>query len=359
VESIADVESPALELPPRRPRWGPILAATAVLIIAAGVTWVSIGALDREGPPTGDDLSDTAFPTAQSGFQWISWHNVAAQIPVAWDHGWEPSTDWCADFGSHEPWPQSAPYYTLDPAHGARSDVGCPATGDGRDDAFGPAPESLWQTHLALEPADGSPDRTAVYGNWTLSTRTLGAVRLRLLMQEPESGLIDQILGSARLFTIDQNGCAPTSPVQAAEFVRPEPFDITAVESADAISVCQYDRSLDLDQPALMGSRRIEGPSAKALLTGLRQAPLGTGPDRPSNCISDRYGDTALTIRLHSNDVTHDVYVYYDWCFGNGTDDGVNHRELTTASCSPLFSPPVILWSFTSGVGSACNRNTP
>ena len=231
----------------------------------------------------------------------------------------------------------------------------CPNPGENHPEVFGPAPERFWATHVALEPAIEGPDIEVTDRAWTVTTHTVGQVRVRVLTRDSDTALGEDILASARRFSVDHNGCEPTSRVQAAEFQRPEPYDITRIEKAESISICQYARFPEGQRPALMGSRRLQGAEADALLAGLQTAPPGTGPDRPQNCVPDMYGDSAVSIRIHHDGASHDVYAYYHWCFGNGTDDGVQHRELTADTCAPLFDPPVVLWSYSSHLRPLCN----
>jgi hypothetical protein len=329
--------------------------ALVLLVVAAALTACGDEAPDgaphdETGPAAAEPL-----PPAPTGLQWVSWHDVAVQVPAAWDNGYEPQSDWCVG-GEPEPGePAPSPYYTFDPGSGGVLDIMCVEAPGSRPEEFGPAPESLWAPHVVLEPSDGGPDRALTDDGWTMSSRTIGDVRVRVLARD--SGDVDAgaILDSARQFSVDDHGCEPTSPVQAAEFARPSPFDVATVTSADSISICQYSRAGGPDAPALTGSRRIDGDAADRLLSGLQHAPAGTGPDRPSNCVDDYYGDTAIAIRIHHDSTTDDVYAYYDWCFGNGTDDGTQHRQLTARTCAPLFAAPVRLLSFSSFLRSICD----
>ncbi len=332
-----------------------VAAALLVTTLAACGNEPSDGSND---PPAADGpAAPEALPAPESGFSWLSWRDVAVQVPVGWDLGGEPSTDWCVGHDPDKDPPTREPYYSLDPASGGVLDILCPDPGKTVPEEFGPAPESLWATHVVLEPDDGSPDHSLTEGRWTLSTKAVGDVRVRVLAAEADVALVEGILDSARRFTVDHNGCEPTSPVQAAEFVRPEPYDVTRITEADSISICQYARSLGPDDPALMGSRRANGAEADAILAGLQEAPPGTGPDRPKNCVDDLFGDTALALRIHEGEATHEVYAYYDWCFGNGTDDGVQHRELTSDTCAPLFDGTVRILQYSSHLRGICSTD--
>jgi hypothetical protein len=131
---------------------------------------------------------------------------------------------------------------------------------------------------------------------------------------------------------------------------------VSAIDSVDAISVCQYDRGDGTRGPGLLGSRMLTGAEAQAELAAIRQAPVGGGPDQPEHCVDDMFGDTALVLRLHDGPTTYDMHVYYEWCFGNGFDDGTAMRELTADACVPLWGGPV---AFTAGSTAPYRRCHP
>ncbi|MEZ0577213.1 hypothetical protein [Nocardioides sp. MH1] len=327
-----------------------VVALTAATLAACGddtsrVAPREVAATSTDGP----------LPAPAPGSRWLSWHDVAVQVPAAWDAGYEPQTDWCVGQPKPEE-PAPAPYFALGPSSGAVLDIWCADSGESGPEEFGPAPMFLWAPHIVLEPSDGRPDKTLEYDGWTMTSRTVGDVRVRMLTRDADDDVdAAAILASARQFRLDDHGCAPTSPVQSPDFVRPRPFDVTAVTAADSISLCQYSRTHEAEAPALVGSRRIEGDAAQRLLHGLQEAPAGTGPDKPRNCVDDYYGDTAIAIRIHHDGRTDDVHAYYDWCFGNGTDDGTQHRELTSRTCAPLFAGTVRLFSYSSFLAPICH----
>lgn len=339
----------------RRRRWVPYAAAAAVLTVLAGAGIATLGGgADRPDvvadppPATGGTLGD--LPAPQPGHRWVSWRDVAVQVPDSWGYDHEPSSAWCtAPQNDPEPPP---PFVDIDPSSRAVSLIYCGSGPQGNDKLFGPAPQRFWQTHVTLEAADG-PDRTATTGDWTVATRTLGHVRVRLLTDDPEA--TEGILDSARTFTTDQNGCDASSPVQAAQPVRPgEAFDVSEVRAVDAISVCQYTRRIPMGEPGLAGSRLVVGADADALLAGLRAAPAGGGPDRPQNCADDMHGDSAIVVRLRTGDDVRDLHAYWDWCTGNGTYDGTTIRALTADTCAPLFGEPVRAVSYQSNLRKEC-----
>jgi hypothetical protein len=148
-----------------------------------------------------------------------------------------------------------------------------------------------------------------------------------------------QILDSARVVDTDQNGCDASSRIQQGDFVRPDPaFDLGELDSVDSIAVCQYDLNRPVSKPGLIASRLLTGDAAAAELSAIQAASPGGGPDTPDSCMHGMHGDTAVVLRLTSGQASYDLYVYYEWCFGNGFDDGTTRHELTKDSCAPLFA---------------------
>ena len=100
-------------------------------------------------------------------------------------------------------------------------------------------------------------------------------------------------------------------------------------------------------------------------MQAINDAPLGGGPDQPTHCVRDMYGDRAFALRFFAtgDDTTSplaEAYVYYDWCFGNGIVAADRKHRLTKANCAPLFSkPPISLWSGSIPVVDACGPLGP
>ncbi|HEY1117321.1 MAG TPA: hypothetical protein VGE43_06430 [Acidimicrobiales bacterium] len=330
-----------------RPRsaWVVAAAAVAVILVATGAA-IAAGLRDSPGKAPPHDSPAATTPGFDGPTRQVSWRGVAVDVPADWPDGRAPGPDWCAsDDGRGGSLYPSHPYVAIDRSYAMTLSIGCPED-SAAPDVFGAAPERLWAPHLAFElPVGDLPDGTLTHQGWTFSTRTVAGVRVTLLADAATADLVDPILDSIRPVDTDAHGCDSTSLVQAEEFVRPEPaFDVTDVDRVDAISVCQYDRGSGTSAPGLLGSRLIEGSAAQELLDAIRTAPAGGGPDAPQHCVHDMYGDTALTIRLHSGGTTRDLYAYYEWCFGNGIDDGTTRRELTRGDCLPLWGDRVTLW---------------
>jgi hypothetical protein len=312
-----------------------------------GTAWLS----HRGAAPDADAAGETGtLPAPKDGYRWVSWRNVAVQVPMDWGYGFDPGDQWCVgDDGSGAS--KDTPFFTFHQVNAAQTLVACVQSSDAPK-VFGPAPEDHWVTHLTMQEPDEYAGTTATFDGWTVSSQVVDGVEVRALGKDAEE--VRAILASAHTFQVDQNGCAPTAGVQAGKFPRPDPaYDVTEIEAVDSISVCQYARG---PGRTLMASRRVQGDAAEALLRGLKQAPEGTGPDRPQNCMPDDYGEEALELVLHSGEDARSVYLYYSTCFGNGTDDGVHHRMLTAATCAPSFTAPVIAWGYQSNLDKLCSN---
>ncbi len=355
----------------RRP-WLLAAVVAAVLVVVGGTSVLAMtSGGDRSGPPPAANGRTTAstsgadpaapeqagtLPTPDSGWRWVSWRNVAVQVPADWGYGLEPMQPWCMYDSTADV--ARAPYVAQDSTGMGIDGVGCLGTApDHHPEVFGPAPALFWAPHVSFEEATSrsSGDEIASFRDWILTSRRVGDVQVSLLVNAETSALSGRILDSARTFETDQNGCEASSPVQAGEFVRPHPFDVASLRSVDSISVCQYARGVAPDRPALMGSRLLAGPQAAAVLAAIQSAPVGGGPDTPQTCTADLYGDTGIALHLHRGDLTRDVYVYYDWCFGNGFDDGTSRRELTREACVPLFGDNVAQFSGSSAPFRRCH----
>ena len=318
-----------------------------MLLVVGGTAWLS-----HRGAGQDADAASAAgpLPPAKDGYRWVSWRSVAVQVPAAWGYGYEVGDQWCV--GDEKAAPE--PFVAYNQSHAASTLVACAGNQEGAPRTFGPAPERLWTTHLTFQDPGRDAGDTATYDGWTLVSKVLDGVEVRLLTDDPS--LTSDIIGSARTFNVDQNGCAPSSEIQTDDFERPSPaYDVGRIDSVDSISVCQYQKTeMRPGVPALMASRLITGAAATELLHGLQSAPRGGGPDRPQNCMPDMSGDDAVELLLHTGDQTHSVYLYYSWCFGNGTDDGVTVHQLTAETCAPVFEAPVVAWSYQSNLGTIC-----
>lgn len=347
----ADAFQPA-PLEPRtdRRRRGWVLpvaaAAAAVLVVGGGLAVTGALGGGGDGTVAGEDTSTRT----------VWWKNVAVDVPASWQDGAEPGSAWCATRSGDTSDP--GPYVARENPNAVVPSILCAEPADDRPVGFGTAPQDLWAPHVTFVDVAGPgalPEGDQTFDGWTLAVRSVNSeVQLQVWSDGPTAAAAGRVLDSARTFEVDPNGCDVRSPVQAEMPVRPsEAFDVAGVDAVDAIAICQYERSAG--GVGLTASRQVTGGDAAALLDGIRSAPVGGGPDRPDECLQSMSGDDALVVRLQRGDQVDDLHVYYDWCSGNGYDDGTNRRELTAANCAPLFGGPVQAFSYSTFLTGRCD----
>lgn len=344
----------------RRGRQWPLLVAgaAAIAVLAVTATLAVINAADDTGGPdlsaaTADtDTTDTQTPTdeAPSGLRTVGYRDLEIEVPQEWASVATPNPNGCG-------YPETPFVATYDPTQAFRQNL-C-VNRENPPEGFPAAPQAEWTPNVQLSPtsaaAESLPDGKTTYDDWTLTRTTVGGVRIEILTDASTAAVVEPILASARTVETDTNGCDVTSPAQSNEFVRPEAFDLADIATVTSIAVCQYIRG-DPTTPGLTGSTMLTGDDAQAELEAIQAAPAGGGPDNPQNCAPDLYGDSALVLRLGDQDATaSDLYVYYDWCFGNGFDDGTTRRAITADNCPALFSGAVQQYSGDGSTFALCH----
>jgi hypothetical protein len=284
----------------------------------------------RSGAAAAPDPSEPPLPT---GWRWESYGGV--QVGVPGDFGWgvnaQRLSQWCV--GEKR---STAPVVGRP---GASTLVAC----RGMDAT--PSGETLLKntgTVVALQDdrQEGldRPDGTTTEGDRT--TVTLGGVSVGV--QAPK-GLREQIAGTVHRAAIDANGCPATHPITGDHDLRPGgPVAVSALTGVTEVAVCRYalDRP-DAAGPGLLGSLRLSGPSATTALAAITAAPLGGGPDAPSQCSTDTaWGDEVVVLRVRSAAGGSEVFLRYSGCDHNGFDDGVAERALTAAATDVLLAGP-------------------
>jgi hypothetical protein len=326
----ADALEPEMLSPdpvPRRGRTWPVVltAAAAVLVLAVG-TLVWRAAVSGDG-------GTTAATSLPDGWRWESYRDVMVAVPGSWGYAYAPRDQWCTGYNADGK-PQNPRILPL-PAQGyvdtrlpgdASTLVLC-AGGD-------VPPEAVFVVHLSF--LDANESAAAVPAGWANVTRTVGNVRLDVVTDPEHQDLAGRVLGTAHVFSTDQNGCDTTSPFQAANAVRPDPaFDVTKLAAVDSIVVCQYLLGAGTG-PSLVASQMLTGAAAQSELTAIQQAPPRSGPNRPRDCYPSDTGERASVLHLNAGKATHELYARYSGCADNGIDDGTHVRELTRADCVPL-----------------------
>lgn len=363
-----DVPDDRVQFTPRsRTRWVlPLAAAVTVAALA-----LPLAAFVRDHASPGPATPETSGPVDNS-WRWIAFRDVEAQAPAAWDYDYEPVRPDCirigVDASEGDIWRADVPdrpYVTVGVPNRMVPAIGCvrrPQPGD-PDPAFGALPFALWQPYVKLDEARpdlADSDRQNgrwQYEGWQLTRTTLGRVQITVLASPDDPDLAETVMASARQVETTTLGCPTTSPVDAQQFTKPTGAPVPAAVDVAAVAICEYSRRPGHD--GLEGSRRINGDAARQLVEAIHDAPAGSGPDRPQNCVHDMYGDQAIALRFFGLDETTqplaEAYVYYDWCFGNGIVDSDGSRQLTFANCHPLFArPPITLWSSSAGIAETC-----
>lgn len=361
----ADTLEPVpLDTSRRARRWPLLLAgAAAAAVVAVAATFAVLGADEDTGSPdpaaVGTD-SSTAEPTqAPPGTRIVGYRALEIAVPEDWVKLPTPNGNGCD-------YPSTPFVATYDPTQAFTDNLCLNDEKPRPPEGFPTAKRGEWSPNVQLLPvsaaAESLADGSQTFQGWTLTRATVEGIRIEILTDEATADVVQPILDSARTVEADPSGCDTTSPAQAAQFVRPPAFDVTTVATVTSIAVCQYARG-DTASPGLTASTLLTGAAAQAELEAIQAAPTGGGPDHPENCIGDYYGDSALVLRLASDvagadGTLGDLYVYYDWCFGNGIDDGTTRRTITEADCAPLFAGDVQQFSGDGSTFALCHPDS-
>ncbi len=330
---------------PQRPSraWLRPVAAAAAVLVAAGVAFTALRFLTGSsgsavpamaGAPaaTAEAQQDRAStPSAAApGAPWrqVSFGNVIVGVPGTWGDDLSPGPGWCA----RTTFP-SGPFVDLGRTARAEPAILCQ----------GPIPATQLQTHLMLQwTSDGDPKLPyQLPAGWRVSWASFPEVTVGVVHPDDQQVLAHQILGSVSEVTIDQYGCPVQSKIQSAAFTQPDqPDGIGALAGADQVVICQYDVTRGR-RPGLSASSILHGDQANAVLTAIKAAPLGGGPEDRSQCLGDGPDSTAVVLRITSGAIQREVYVYYTSCVHNGFFDGAEARALTATACQPLMAPPL------------------
>ncbi len=330
-----------------------LVAAAVLLIVGSIITGVRLtapaGSVPVAGGATSSDGATSAAEPAE-GWRFEFYRDVRVQVPDSWTYAQEPGSDWCAYVPGRLP---KMPYVARAEGSSVRLDIGCSRPGSA--DYRGP-PVDTWVDHLALSSAFGGSSGSVTAnrtGAFWMVRQVVGHAGIKVVTKDRQ--LADRILASAEIVQPADPSCDPRSPIQARGFQRPAPaFDVSSLTDVDSILVCQYSFGEPEDAPGLVAQSELTGAAADDELHALQSAPIGGGPNRPGSCMGGYYGESALVIRLQSGETSHDMYLYYATCRGNGFDDGTEIRTLTTAGCTPLIQPPVAIYSGSSASFSMC-----
>lgn len=313
------------------------LAAVAAFVLVAGVGWffanrlvgsTSATVMAPKATPGGGTPLGNPTLVPDPGMKYVSFANVAIQVPSEWGFA-STMEPWC--LSGQRP---TTPYVDqVDPVNMVSVAIGC----DGVGPAEGTVTHLTWRYALTDETgASTTPLRTG----WADYSQRVGEAWVTVQAPTSDATLAATILGTGRTVDVDHNGCPAMGRIQANDFIRPLSGDLVRVGRVDEIAVCQYIVGGGTSRPGLMASRSVTGDAAMNLLTGLRNAPDGGGPDDPSQCIRQA-GPEAITLRLRDGNAVTETYIYYQGCQGNGILDSVAVRTLTTGVCTAILGDQV------------------
>jgi hypothetical protein len=300
------------------------LAALAVVLLSASG---SQSPLAGEQRVTVELLQAARRPVLPPGWRWESYGGVQVGVPNDWGWG-DPARlgAWCVGPRGDRPPVVVRP--------GPIPAVNC----GGQETRTA---NTGWVVGLgdARETGDGverEGDRT-----------TVNLAGVEVVVQAPW-GLREQIAATIHRVRVDDFGCATTDPISWQPRLRPSrPVVVAALRDVTAVSACKYelrDPSYAAQpQPWLVSSLRLNGAAADRAIAQIAQAPVGGGPDRPNNCVPEvahGEGEDVIVLRVRSAAGPTEIMLRYAGCVGNGFDDGIHLRRLTTAAVAPFVAGP-------------------
>jgi hypothetical protein len=154
----------------------------------------------------------------------------------------------------------------------------------------------------------------------------------------------------------DDFGCPTGHPLSLRPALRPaRPVDVATLHGITSVSACKYELPLPgpgpQPRPLLVSALRLDGAIADRAIREIARSRAGGGPDHPENCspeVAHGEGFDAVVLRVHSAAGDTEIFLRYAGCVGNGFDDGVRLRQLTTAATSPFLAGPNTVIAFAS-----------
>ena len=311
------------------------------LLVAPAALALAIAIIGPERPAA-------SVPQLPQGWRWESFGGVQVGIPGdwGWGNGMQRIGQWCVD-----------PYAAKPPIVGRPKGSSLMWCGP-------PQSESLirntgrivaFQRTTPSTTGQIAGDSTSTEGDSLLIRRS--GVDVTIIA---EPGLRQRIAGTVHVVDIDANRCPTRDPVSITRTSRPAVVQsVQSLGEVQAVSVCQYqlvrepmrrppetpaprsepEPPLYVEpEPRLIASALLSGDEARAAVSGIRNTPTGSGPNRPWNCIAEaQYGDEIIVLRISRAHGDSQVYLRYAGCNHHGFDDGTTVHRLTVASAAPFL----------------------
>ncbi|WP_438024007.1 hypothetical protein [Sorangium sp. So ce233] len=162
--------------------------------------------------------------------------------------------------------------------------------------------------------------------------------RLMVSVRTHDPEIARRILDSARLVSVDHNGCPARRPPEK----RPAPTHPTARSAMapanpSSISLCYYGASAD----TLLTSARLSGQEAAALAAALSSAAPGPNPDvDPKECALPPAPPPADAVLLVEDAAGRGaVHVAFSGCSGRGLDNGALRARVNQPLIHRIMAP--------------------
>jgi hypothetical protein len=290
--------------------------------LAAAASLMAVFAMTGE-PPAPVAVADTGQP-ASPGWRWEWYGAVEVQVPDDWGYGTTGSPP-CLHEG------RKAKPYVGRP--GVVPSIGCTEP---------VAPLALRGPHLWFD-SPAFPGVRTFDGGWVEETRSIGGIALTILSDD--DALRARIFGTARPAT-GGSGCPAEHAVGTEPGYRPDPGQggLATMGRVETITICRYALGDERRPPPasrVLSAGRLTGEDARALLRAIEEAPEGSGPNEPQNCLPEvAAGHEVMLLLVRDNARVQEVVVRYSGCDFHGTDDGHARHRLTTAVLRPLLTGP-------------------
>jgi hypothetical protein len=171
---------------------------------------------------------------------------------------------------------------------------------------------------------------TRTYPNGTVTIKKIRSTEV--MVTAKNDALRRRILGSAEVVTgTNVAGCPVGAQIPVFTHAPSTGRSVADLANVDLVSVCRYHPG------SLSYAFTLSGPKAAAVVTALRQAPAGVGPNDPKDCEAGEPEDEAGLYRLWSGSVSTDVWVHWDTCRDHGIDDGTSTRRLSADVLAPFI----------------------